>query len=516
MLTRTLIALTLIITVFSSARSDPQIRILSYEFDEGYDTLICNIFLFEEKFKTYGDIESKNLRIWLNENELEKFGIHSEYKSVPYSFYIILDQSGSMEKDNRYELAIDDISALISSYPNLKSINFVGIHDTIQYYGSRKEAFRKLKTVSPKGNTRLYDGIFEALRKIKKEKPALPIIIAFSDGLDLHSQYIVSDCLNLNNQLNVPVYIFLYNNENIKSYKDLNRLTSLSGGQIIFPFKKNTTNLNILKSAKIHSLRIPIEKKLIKEKWLNIKLQVLLNSQVISAQKEIKPDFNNDFLSAMSEANNRFKNSGVAMLIVIGLAFIIMIIWVVYFARKRSTSKKCPFCGQRYDINLDSCPQCHQNTMFFYETGTSNEPVENMSNIDQVILSESSETLSNTNKNKENDYQVEEQTKVLNQTTPPLAYLVIINGDRKGRELPLFDQINTIGRSADNQICIEDTAISQNHLKIWKNENGALILNDLASTNGTLVNNNPVIQHQLKDKDEIQIGKTRLVFIYIS
>ena len=69
----------------------------------------------------------------------------------------------------------------------------------------------------------------------------------------------------------------------------------------------------------------------------------------------------------------------------------------------------------------------------------------------------------------------------------------------------------SIGRTAKNDIVIDNLAISSLHAMIQDTEHGA-VLEDMVSTNGTFVNDNKINRHNLKDGDEIGIGKHKIIF----
>ena len=69
----------------------------------------------------------------------------------------------------------------------------------------------------------------------------------------------------------------------------------------------------------------------------------------------------------------------------------------------------------------------------------------------------------------------------------------------------------TIGRLANNDIVIENDAVSGKHAKIFALDD-EYCLQDFDSTNGTLVNGKPIQTHMLKDEDIITIGKHELVY----
>ena len=69
----------------------------------------------------------------------------------------------------------------------------------------------------------------------------------------------------------------------------------------------------------------------------------------------------------------------------------------------------------------------------------------------------------------------------------------------------------TIGRTAQNDIVIDNIAVSSLHATVHNTENGA-VLEDMNSTNGTFVNDNKVHHYNLKNGDIIGIGKHQIAF----
>ena len=75
-----------------------------------------------------------------------------------------------------------------------------------------------------------------------------------------------------------------------------------------------------------------------------------------------------------------------------------------------------------------------------------------------------------------------------------------------------------IGRSPDNEIILEDEAVSGHHALITirpiihNEKQNEFIVEDLNSTNKTFVNNIQISRHILKEGDIIRVGNTRLKF----
>jgi adenylate cyclase len=91
-----------------------------------------------------------------------------------------------------------------------------------------------------------------------------------------------------------------------------------------------------------------------------------------------------------------------------------------------------------------------------------------------------------------------------------MAKLVLIHSDGSRAEFSLGER-TTIGRHPDNTIQILDKVISKEHAEVVRVE-GKYLLRDLDSRNGTFVNQRRIKEVPLKDKDEITLGSTRLVF----
>lgn len=93
----------------------------------------------------------------------------------------------------------------------------------------------------------------------------------------------------------------------------------------------------------------------------------------------------------------------------------------------------------------------------------------------------------------------------------PRANLLVIRGVEQGKRFELDGTEVSIGRGVRNQIRVLDTEISRQHAVItWAD--GAFNLTDRNSSNGTFLNGLPISSHRLATGDQIQIGRTTLLF----
>jgi hypothetical protein len=91
------------------------------------------------------------------------------------------------------------------------------------------------------------------------------------------------------------------------------------------------------------------------------------------------------------------------------------------------------------------------------------------------------------------------------------ARLAFETGPFASRVAEIPGQSVAVGRAPDNDIIIGDPATSGRHCRI-EVRNGAYWISDLGSTNGTLVNGEPIIDKQLENGDVISIGQNTIRF----
>lgn len=93
-----------------------------------------------------------------------------------------------------------------------------------------------------------------------------------------------------------------------------------------------------------------------------------------------------------------------------------------------------------------------------------------------------------------------------------MSKLVIHLPNGATRDIALDRDRITIGRRPDNDLCLAYPAVSADHAEIITIA-GDSFLHDCGSTNGTLVNGQPITKHFLRDHDKIDIGRHELVYL---
>jgi predicted component of type VI protein secretion system len=93
----------------------------------------------------------------------------------------------------------------------------------------------------------------------------------------------------------------------------------------------------------------------------------------------------------------------------------------------------------------------------------------------------------------------------------PMTRLHVISDILCGNTFDLSADYITIGRAADNTICLDHASVSKHHATLTVDGNDFKLC-DLHSTNGTIVNGDSIVCTHLKDGDRITLGDIELRF----
>jgi pSer/pThr/pTyr-binding forkhead associated (FHA) protein len=92
-----------------------------------------------------------------------------------------------------------------------------------------------------------------------------------------------------------------------------------------------------------------------------------------------------------------------------------------------------------------------------------------------------------------------------------MPQIIVTLGDNVVNKYVFDKDIMSIGRARDNDIVIENLAISRNHARI-RRDGDRFFLSDLNSANGTYLNDERITKAELADGDTVSIGKHKLIF----
>ncbi|MGH7293375.1 MAG: diguanylate cyclase, partial [Polyangiaceae bacterium] len=86
------------------------------------------------------------------------------------------------------------------------------------------------------------------------------------------------------------------------------------------------------------------------------------------------------------------------------------------------------------------------------------------------------------------------------------ATLTVMSGSDAGRVVSLESGSVVIGRAPEADLCIDDPVLSRKHARVARGPAGGVYVEDLGSTNGTLVRGRRVTIAPLESGDYVQLG----------
>ncbi|HEY4334127.1 MAG TPA: FHA domain-containing protein [Ilumatobacteraceae bacterium] len=96
-------------------------------------------------------------------------------------------------------------------------------------------------------------------------------------------------------------------------------------------------------------------------------------------------------------------------------------------------------------------------------------------------------------------------------TLPDGGVLVVRSGPQAGATFSLNRPLTRLGRHPDSEIMLDDITVSRRHADVERTGTG-YVARDAGSLNGTYVNQERIDESPLRQGDELQVGKFRLVF----
>lgn len=94
----------------------------------------------------------------------------------------------------------------------------------------------------------------------------------------------------------------------------------------------------------------------------------------------------------------------------------------------------------------------------------------------------------------------------------PMAWLVVVKGSGERARHQINQDSTRIGRGQNNDIVLADSTVSEEHAKIYFQDD-RFFIHDLGSRNGTVLNNQTITKSVLRNNDKIRFGKVDCIFM---
>lgn len=401
-------------------------------------------------------------------------------KSNDDVFHLVfsVDSSKSISKSFLKKIKKSAANIITNSDENQKIALYRFNDEVIMLNNFSKDRLNLLKNIDNikrhGTKTLLFDSIYDSIELISKIEGNHKAVIIFTDGKDEGSSVNSDDVISFAKENSLPVYFMcLKNSHNIRT---LSRISKLTGGKLIYGNNPdNVVNMYRTIAKMIKNQYLVKYFTRLKNDGKEHTIEARLNYASIKDRDKKNIKFSREFF-----LDFKFPSLIESLLIVlIFLIFIFLIIFIIFVFRKGTTIAKQTIIEKQLQRNEN-----YSNLLNPYN----NEQNQPISEKDELITPEDTEY---------NYYS---------------AWLVQKDGPESGKKFPIYWDEITLGRGKENTIVIEDNAVSLKHAKVKKTRKGYTLF-DMASDNGTILNNKKLLRPKpLFDWDEIQIGRTVLVF----
>jgi len=151
---------------------------------------------------------------------------------------------------------------------------------------------------------------------------------------------------------------------------------------------------------------------------------------------------------------------------------------------------QCPACGHRNDLTANYCSSCGERI-----GGRPDDPTQAISVIEHP---------------EPGDVEHLADREGFDTST---GILVVNEGPKAGSRYALDARVIRAGRHPESDIFLDDVTVSRRHVELT-NEGGVYTARDVGSLNGTYLNRERIDEADLRDGDELQIGRFKLQFFH--
>ena len=442
-------------------------------------------------------IDASSFEVYENDWKVNSFHVKKiEPEKNPKKTILVVNSSNNLSKKRFLEqiTAIENFTKVLNSNDQIAIFSYND--KVIKHCGfiiKKLKMAQCINHIRQQGrHTVLYDAIFESLKLSHGLTSERYSMILFTGGQDQGSVMEINDVMTMLNQSNTPIFGIATGNK--KNLKIISRITRISGGDIYHvDDTKNLSKIYLLINELLdnsYMIRYVSQASSTSLDGKKVKLLISVNSKNFQ-----ESDTYTFFLHNLSLTDlwQKFKNDDSYWLfgLTSALIFIFLSLFIAVIRRPRLIVKQ----------EVEKKP-----TQFFHKTDEKDVPYN--ANIEDYILQREQSAISSIKKSS-GKKTIREDTL----SKKVLAYLVEKEGPNTGRRYEINWQNISIGYADENTIALDDPLISYEHAKIIKDQGNRFILYDLLSENGTYLNGKKLLRPiALKDFDEVQLGKTKLIF----
>jgi Ca-activated chloride channel family protein len=207
------------------------------------DLVLIPVTVTDGESRYVSGLEPGNFQLW--EDNVEQEILNASTEDVPLSVGIILDVSGSMK--DKLGVARDAATTFLRTVMNRDDEFFLlDFADrprvVVDFTREISRVSENLLGVRPKGETALYDAVYEGVDKLRNATHAKKVLLLITDGEDNRSRYTYSNIREYVREQDVQIYAIGIVDPRVSPLAAdgvgrnlIEKLTGLTGAQSFFP-----------------------------------------------------------------------------------------------------------------------------------------------------------------------------------------------------------------------------------------------------------------------------------------
>jgi len=459
--------------------SKPYIAITGVDADTDFPTIHVTVSITGNSRQKLDDLNEEHLYLYEDGYRVNYINVKKlSDRAEPVYLALAMDSSRSLRAKDMGKIK-KTVAEFIDNLPPGTMVALYRFNDEVKllsaFTGDRALLKKALEGLNTHGRrTQLLNSIFDSLELLGRVEGSRKAVVVFTDGMDEGSSIETGDIISIARERGVPVF-FNYPGEKTAVHS-LNRIARMTGGKTLAGMSgERVKRLQGWVFGSFSDLYDVRYKSALSNDGKPHLLEVRLKYDTLRDRDTRQIVLKRRLLDVSFPSLYQF-----LIILMVLLMLAILALLLVFFIRR----------GNRY-FRPNAVPT------FMPGVAPSREP-----RISRVI---------------DEDLRSREiRDRVLTPQDPEYVYskawLVQKDGPEMGKKFPVFWEEISIGRDDENTIVVKDEAVSLKHVKI-KEMKGAYYIFDLASDNGTFLNDNKLLRPKpLYDWDEIRIGRTLFIF----
>ena len=477
-------------TMIGNIKADDLNIVLGKPNIKNFPEICVNIFVHDKEGNQFSDFDSSTVMVY--EDSVQNFSAQlktSKNENENVAILIAVDASLSMagEPMDSVKAAIKQVISKVNDGDHVGILSF---HDDVEvitnFSQDKKLIEEKTKTIKAKGRrTEMHYGIVKGVEMLSQSSdlPLKRVMIVLSDGKDEGAAYSDDDAIQKAKDAGIPIYSIGYHTKAEKKYlRVLERISEKTGG--MYNDAPSIKRISQIYSLVLAQIRDQYKLCFVAQEFKADSMEHKINISISI------PSGKSGQASILFRSPSKLPNKIDPQLILI--IFVTLILIIIYIGNNNKKKKALEDIDgleeekATLEKKLEEEKRAREADEKALKSNDRTKVVEPQPDPRSTVIS--------SQKGQEGVYQIQ---------------LHFENGPLSGQSF-LVSSGMTIGRASENKLVVSESTISGKHCQV-EYVHEQYYINDLGSTNGTLVNGNKVSKSAIKQGDKISLGSVNII-----